>query len=321
VSRTQRIYRIAQLLGERKIVSRNALLDDLEISHATLKRDLEYMRERLNAPIEWDRNTGGYRFGADRAGQRYQLPGLWFSPAEIIALLTMRHLIDALGPGLISEQIEPLLSKMRLLVEGENVSVEAFEQRIRIRRSAAHVCESEHFTPVATAVLRRKQLEIVHYSRSRDETVSRRISPQRLTHYRENWYVDAWCHLRGELRKFSLSAIRQVRICDSGAEEVPEEELSDKLDSGYGIFSGKEQEWAELVFTSSRARWISQELWHRDQQSWFDAEGRLHLRFPYSDPREVCMDILRHVPEVSVVSPASLRSRVLTLLSDALQKI
>lgn len=321
MSRTERVYRIGQLLTERKSVSRSYLLSDLEISPATLKRDLEYMRERLNAPIEWDRDAGGYRFGTDRLGNRYQLPGLWFSAAEIVALLTMRQLLDSLGPGLISAKTEPFLSKMRQIVEHEKIPVAAFENRICIRRRGAHICEPEHFMPIASAVLQRKRLNILHHGRQRNETLLRQVSPQRLTHYRENWYLDAWCHLRGELRSFSLSALREVVVCDIDAVEVAVEEIAAVFDSGYGIFSGREPEWAELVFSSERARWVSQELWHADQQTWFDSEGRYHLRFPYSDPREVCMDVLRHVPEVRVISPASLRSRVTELLNEALQKI
>lgn len=308
------------MLGDRAVVSRDEILKDLEISHATLKRDLEYMRDRLNAPVEWDRDNGGYRMCNDQAGKRYHLPGLWFSPADIITLLTMRQLIGALGPGLISEQMEPLLSKMRLLIEGADVSVGAFEERILIRRSAARIGEPEHFAPVAAAVLRRRQLDILHFSRSRNDVLARVISPQRLTHYRENWYVDAWCHLRGELRKFSLSALRQVTVLRETAAEVPEQELA-RLDAGYGIFSGKDQQWAELRFSAERAKWISQERWHEDQVTWSDSEGRFHLRFPFSDPREVCMDILRHVPEVSVVSPAGLRERVQAMLADAVRNI
>lgn len=321
MSRTERIYRIARLLSDKRVVSRDLLLDDLEVSHATLKRDLEYMRDRLSAPIEWDRDSGGYRIGPDGGGGVWQLPGLWFTPSEIIALLTMRQLLDSLGPGLISRQIEPVLARMRLLVEGETVGVDVFEKRICIRRPGAHIYEPEHFMPVAAAVMKRQRLLIRHYSKLRDETLQREISPQRLTHYRENWYVDAWCHLRDELRSFSLSALRDVKVLAKDAREVVEGELAAVLDSGYGIFSGPTPEWAELVFSSERAKWVSQEVWHNDQKTWFDGEGRYHLSFPYSDPREVSMDILRHVPEVSVVAPVSLRERVRALLAEAMEKI
>lgn len=321
MSRMERIFRIGQLLSERKSVSRSLLLSELEVSPATLKRDLGYMRDRLRAPVHWDRESGGYRFAASDSGKSFQLPGLWFSAAEIVALLTMRQLLDTLGPGLLSAQTEPFISRMRQILEQEDLPVAAFEKRIRIRRNGAHIWEPQHFMPVASAVLQRRRLDIVHHSRFRDETLSRQISPQRLTHYRENWYLDAWCHLRNELRSFSLSALREVSISELDAVEVASEELEAVLDSGYGIFSGREPEWAELVFSSERARWVRHETWHPDQQAWFDSEGRYHLRFPFSDPREVSMDVLRHVPEVSVISPVSLRDRIAALLEEALRQM
>ena len=321
MSRMERIYRIGQLLSERRTISRSMLLEDLEVSPATLKRDLEYMRDRLRAPVEWHRESGGYRFAPDQNGAAYQLPGLWFSSTEIVALLTMRHLLDTLGPGLLSKRTEPFISRMRQILQQEDFSVAAFENRIRIRRSGAHLWEPEHFMPVASAVLKRQRLDIVHHSRFRDDTLSRQISPQRLTHYRENWYVDAFCHLRNELRSFSLSALREVAVSPLGAIEVAPEEMAAVLDSGYGIFSGRAAEWAELVFSSQRARWVKNEIWHADQEAWFDNAGRYHLRFPFSDPREVTMDVLRHLPEVSIVAPESLKVRVTEMLETALRQM
>ncbi|MYN45903.1 WYL domain-containing protein [Pseudoduganella sp. FT93W] len=321
MNQTERLYRIDQLLHERAVVPLGTFLRELEVSHATFKRDLDYLRGRLNAPIEWDRDAGGYRFGVAGAGGQYELPGLWFNPAEIYALLTMRQLLSSLGPGLLTAQVEPLLARMRLLMGEEGVSIDVFEQRIRILRLNARTCEPEHFMPVATAVMNRKRLLISHHNRFRDETLQREISPQRLTHYRENWYVDAWCHLRNEIRSFGLSAMCSVTITEDSAVEVSAAELGAVLDSGYGIFGGREIQWAELVFSRERARWVSQETWHDRQESWFDDEDCYHLRFPYSDPREVSMDILRHVPEVSVVSPSSLRETVTDLLHAALKRI
>lgn len=321
MSRMERIYRIGQLLSERRPISRSMLLDDLEVSPATLKRDLEYMRDRLRAPVEWHRESGGYRFAPDENGRTYQLPGLWFSSTEIVALLTMRQLLDTLGPGLLSKRTEPFISRMRQILQQEDFPVAAFENRIRIRRTGAHLWEPEHFMPVASAVLQRQRLDIVHHSRFRDDTLSRQISPQRLTHYRENWYVDAFCHLRNELRSFSLSALREVAVSPMGAIEVAPEEMAAVLDSGYGIFSGRAPEWAELVFSSARARWVKNEIWHADQEAWFDNDGRFHLRFPFSDPREVTMDVLRHLPEVSIVAPESLKVRVTEMLETALRQM
>lgn len=319
MDRMARIFRIDHLLNERKVVPLNDFLECLEVSLATFKRDLEYMRDRLNAPIIWDRDAGGYRFEKSGVGDKYALPGLWFNASEIHALLTMQQLLTSLGPGLLTPHIEPLLTRLRMLLDSEKIPVDAFEKRIRIQRLNARTYEPEHFMPVATAVLQRKRLIIDHYNKARNETVTREVSPQRLNYYRENWYLDAWCHLRNELRSFGLDAFRRVSLTNEKARKISAKELSASLDSGYGIFSGAAVEWAELAFSTERARWVSKELWHPEQETWTTDDGVYHLRIPYSDPRELAMEILRHVPEVKVVSPSSLRKKIKEHLQAALQ--
>lgn len=317
MDRTERFYRIDQLLNEHKAVALETFLADLGVSRATFKRDLEYLRDRLNAPIEWDREAGGYRFGkADPIFPKYELPGLWFSAAEIHALLTMQHLLKNLGPGLLSPHVDPLLTRLNLLLESADIPMGSVETRIRILRTNARPCEPEHFAPVATAVLQRKRLEINYYTRGRDEIQERIVSPQRLTHYRDNWYLDGWCHLRNGIRSFSLDAIRRVRLIDEPALDVGERELDETLATGYGIFSGKKVKWAELKFTPERARWVSREAWHPQQESSFDRQGRYCLKVPYSDDRELVMDILKHGAHVEVLGPSSLRERVVAELAQ-----
>ena len=90
MSKTARLYKIEMLIRHRGHLSFAELLGRLEVSPATLKRDLEYLRSRLGAPIEYDRFVNGYRFGPDPRGQRHELPGLWFSERELYALLSAR---------------------------------------------------------------------------------------------------------------------------------------------------------------------------------------------------------------------------------------
>lgn len=314
MSRTERLYRIEDLLNEHKVVSLQTFLNDLEISKATFKRDLEYLRDRLNAPIIWDRQASGYRFDSQGVGNKFELPGLWFNASEIHALLTMQQLLRNLGEGLLTPHIEPLMTRLRTLLDSENVPTEEIEKRIRIQRLQARKYQPEHFTPIATAVLKRKRLQIRHYSKFQDKHTKREISPQRLNHYRENWYVDAYCHLRNEIRSFSFDSIKSVSLTEQTAKEVSPEVLSNELDSGYGIYSGKDVQWAELAFTPERARWVSKETWHSEQESWFSEDGTYHLKVPYSDERELISDILRHLPEVRVVAPENLRELVMGVL-------
>ncbi|MGP8476445.1 helix-turn-helix transcriptional regulator [Burkholderia sp. PR2] len=321
MNRTERLYRIDHLLQERQVVPVDVFLGELEVSPATFKRDLEYLRDRLNAPIVWDRDLGGYRFDRQETGDRYELPGLWFNASEIHALLMMQELLKNLEPGLLTPHIAPLLSRLRILLEQDGIPIESVEKRIRLLRVSARTYEPKYFSPLATAVLQRRRVVIDHYNKVRNETVRREVSPQRLTYYRENWYLDGYCHLREDLRSFGLDAVRGVELKEEAAKDVPDDEIRVALDGGYGIFAGKAVEWAELMFSPARARWVAQEKWHEEQQSWFTDDGAYHLRVPYSAPTELIMDILRHLPEVRVVSPASLQEMVVEKLHAALRNL
>jgi predicted DNA-binding transcriptional regulator YafY len=319
MDRTERFYKIDQLLQQKGVVRLEEFLRALDVSRATFKRDLEYMRDRLHAPIEWDRDKGGYRFtAASPAAPRYQLPGLWFNASEIRALLAMQQLLADVQPGLLEPHLEPLRARLRLLLDvGDHPAAEV-ERRVRLVHVGKRALALPHFENVANAVLKRQRLHIAYAARGSNTRTEREISPQRLVHYRDNWYVDAWCHLREDLRSFAVDAIAESRPLDKKIKSIPDKELDEVLAAGYGIFSGRKLSWAKLRFSAESARWVGAEQWHPQQKSRFEADGSYILELPYSDPRELVMDILRHGPAVEVLEPASLRETVRSQLKAAL---
>jgi len=183
-------------------------------------------------------------------------------------------------------------------------------KRIRVIPFGARRHEPRHFELIASAVLGRKRLHLSYSNRTRGDVTERDVSPQRLVHYRDNWYLDAWCHLRDDLRSFALDAMREVSMLPAKAKEVPEAQLDAALASGYGIFSGKDVRWATLRFTPERARYVSLEEWHPKQRVRWDKDGSYVLEVPYSSDKELAMDILRLAPDVEVVKPPSLRAEI-----------
>lgn len=322
MDRTERFYKIDQLLSERRIVPFAVLVEKLGVSRATIKRDLEYLRNRLNAPIVWDREQGGYRFSEpERGAGKYELPGLWFNASEIHALLTMQQLLLNLDAGgLLGPHIQPLLARLGGLLGTADDPREEIDKRIRIIGVAGRRMVLDHFSVVGSALLRRKRLHLEYYVRSRDEVTRREVSPQRLIHYRENWYLDAWCHERKELRSFSIDAIHRAEMLEAAARDVPEKTLDAVLGTGYGIFSGQNVEWAKLRFTVERARWVANEQWHPSQKGRFLPDGSYVLELPYSDHRELTMDILKFGGDVEILAPAALKERVIEALKAALSR-
>ena len=313
LAQTDRLFKLKHWLDAGRCLTPEFLGRELEVSRSTLKRDVALVRDRLNAPLVWDEHQRGWRLDHKQAqvGPQYELPGMWFSAEEVHALLTMQHLLSNLDTGgLLGAYIDPLMTRLGAIL-GSGIPPKAdVARRIRVQTVGARRMHLPHFQAVGSALLRRQRLVLDYRGRTRADVTEREVSPQRLVHYRDNWYLDAWCHWRQALRSFSVDAIARVRVLDQGATEIDDAELDAVLGAGYGIFAGREVRWATLRFSAERARWVAAERWHADQHGRWDAEGRWVLSLPYADPRELVMDILRHVPEVEVLGPAELQEEV-----------
>jgi predicted DNA-binding transcriptional regulator YafY len=310
MNRTERFYKIDQMLHERRVVPIEVFLDELDVSRATFKRDIEYMRDRLHAPIVWNRDAGGYHFeSAKTTGPAYELPGLWFSAGELYALLAAQKLLNDIEPGILATHVAPLQARLAALLEASGHPATEITQRVRLLSMAKRPVELRFFADITIGLLERKRIEIDAWNRERDETNTRIVSPQRLVHYRDNWYLDAWCHLRDGLRSFSVDTIQRVKVLREKARDVASSKLDSHFSSAYGIFGGHAKEWAVLRFSPERARWVQSERWHGEQQSEMLPDGSYRLKVPYADERELLMDILRHGRHVEVEAPPSLRRK------------
>ena len=318
MDRTERFYKIDALLHANPVVPIERFLRELEVSKATFKRDIEYMRDRLNAPIEWDRGDGGYRYVAGVKAQQQSLPGLWFNASEAYALLMMQSLLSEMQPGLLGPHIEPLKARLRAVIESGNHPAGDVENRVKLLNVAARPVPDKNFEVVAAALLGGHRLHISYYSRVRDDVSEREVSPQLLIHYRGNWYLGAWCHKQEAMRSFSMDAIVQAALLARTRKTVAKKDLDGFVGQGYGIYSGSKVKWAKLRFSEERARWVSRELWHPQQKSSVQKDGRLILEVPFTDIRELSMDILRQGRHVEVLGPKELKDEVMSELKAAL---
>jgi predicted DNA-binding transcriptional regulator YafY len=174
------------------------------------------------------RDVNGYRFGKAYAGPRHELPGLWFDEAELYSLLTAQQLLAGLdSEGLLSRHLQPLLDRIQHLLAsgGGREAAERITQRVKIVTALRRPVPSRFFERVSSALLSRRRVHLRYLTRGRGEVSERDVSPQRLVHYRNTWYLDAWCHRADALRRFALDAIQQAQVLEAAAQEVPLEQV------------------------------------------------------------------------------------------------
>lgn len=312
----QRIYKLHQAISSRRHpVSCQTLQDELECSRATVNRSIRDMRLFFNAPIDYSREHNGYHYAHE---QSFELPGLWFSSTEIYALLTVQQLLTQVQPGLLDAQLKPVRERIEKILATNHLGSNELASRVLILRMSGRNVEPECFRVVAGALLQRKCLHIDYHARGDDKTSRREISPQRLIHYRDNWYLDAFCHDKNALRSFAVERIRAAKVMQQRCHDVPDIQLNAHYASSYGIFAGEPEHVAVLRFTPERARWVADEHWHPEQQGRFLEDGSYELRIPYSDPRELVMDVLKYAPDVEVLDPDELRQEVRARLLAAI---
>lgn len=324
MDRTERFYKIELLLRSRGCVSFAALRDELAVSPATLKRDLQYLRDRLNAPIVYDAFDNGYRFDTAAArGERHELPGMWFSENEIHALLTMHQLLAGLDDdGVLSRHLQPMLERLQGMLGADAAESRELMRRIKVIGTARRRVPSRWFELLGSALVQRRRLWLRYFKRSDRRESEREVSPQRLVHYRGTWYLDAWCHASEGLRRFALDAVREARLLETKAKNVPVRELESALDAGYGIYGGggAKVKWATLLFDADAAQWVASEEWHPQQKARHLSDGRYELQVPYADATELTMDILRHGDSVTVIGDKALAGAIAQRLKSALSR-
>jgi proteasome accessory factor C len=320
VDKFDRIFELHNILrAHRRPVSLEFLQRKMECSESTARRAINALRDKLGAPIEYNREQNGY-FYDQRQGQIYELPGLWLNAQELYALLISYNLLDQLQPDVLSGHIQPLKQRIENILQHQHLGSPELAQRIRIFQIAARPTDLDQFRRIASAVIERKQIHVLYHGRERDQTSDRTLSPQRLVYYRSNWYLDAWCHLRKSLRTFSLDRLHLVDVLAKAAKTLSDNTLDAHFTRAYGIFAGQPKHTAVLRFTPNAARWVADEHWHPDQQGQVLSDGGYQLTVPYSDPRELIMDILKYGADVEVLAPDALRDTAREKLREALNK-
>ena len=237
----------------------STLAERLECSKRTVLRHIKTLQQ-YDAPLDYDASQKGWRYD-HKTTNRFELPGLWLTADELQSLSLLLNLLDELGPGQLKQELNPIESAINKLLTTRGIQPNAFRQLIKILPINNRQLPNRVFQHVSEALLNQQQLDI-HYESYNHSKTERRISPQTLIYYRENWYLDAWCHLRQNLRTFSLARINQLKINSKKSKQITEETKQMHFAQAYGIFSGKPKHTAKLRFLPSIAREIALQQWH-----------------------------------------------------------
>ncbi|SNB45457.1 YafY family protein [Geobacter sp. DSM 9736] len=283
------------------------LAQQFEVVTKTAQRAIDYMRDQLNAPLQYNSTRKGY-FYTDNT---FVLPASEPTQEEMLAILLAQNILANSAQGVISQQIKSFGRKLF----GKNGLFGVTEKRFREAFSSSWneyaPAQGQVFKTVMKALIENRLLTFIYTSPRDQQPKERTVEPHHLQHYMGSWGVIAFCHLRGEWRSFMLSRMRDVEMKSDTFVPKPRSQWKNQMEGGFGIFQGGQLILVRLHFNPFRAPWIREQIWHKDQQIEELNDGSLILSFPVCQFHEVKMRILQYGGDVVVLEPEKLKQEVL----------
>ncbi|MDD2672513.1 MAG: WYL domain-containing protein [Syntrophales bacterium] len=292
----------------KKFPNAATLAEKFEVTPKTAQRNIEFMKERLRAPLQYVAGRRGYVYEDDA----WELPGFWLDEEKLTSLLIAYRLASSIPDSALKTSLEAFLDHVlaRLSHTGA-VSLAELNEKVSVKNIEYSMTGEPIFHRVLEALLRSEAVAIKYYSPHKNEYTTRDILPLHLLQYMGTWHIIAWCALKNGLRDFVLSRIGAVTPSERVvAARVPGSSVKEYIRRNFGIMNSAEAVEVCLRFSPAVAPWIAEQVWHPAQQVRREADDALCLTFPVADFREVRREILKYGSQVEVVSPKELREEV-----------
>ncbi len=279
-----------------------------EISRRTAQRDIEFMRDRLEAPLDYHKRHKGYRYTEGS----YELPSLWFTEDNIVALVLAARLAAAIPDYDLKGGLNTAIRKiLELYGTRKGLSLEDLSGKISVKNVEYARTDGPLFHTIVDALFNKRGLTIIYYSPHTNKETKRTILPLHLMQYMGSWHVISFCTRQSQLRDFALSRIRDVKVAYIDI-DLPAglPSIKEYTRRHFGIMQGIEAVTVRLRFAPKAASWVQEQIWHPRQRSTYDEDGGLTLEFPVADFREIKRKILSHGSRVKVLAPKTLAEEV-----------
>jgi len=282
------------------------LASAFELSAKTAQRDIEFMRERLNCPLLYEPVRKGYYY----EDETFSLPMMYLSSAELSSLLVARKLLQDISGGYMVDDIGSAVSKITSIIKKHAAKPEAMDEAMSFHLIEYNPAPEDIFRTVLDACLGRKTMSFIYSSPARAEAAERRIDPYHLFNYMGTWHVVGHCHTREGLRDFRINRIQSPKILEESFCLRHNFSFKEYFRSSFGLYKGKSSQQVVLRFTAEKARWIGDQIWHREQKVTIRDDGSMELNFPVADFSEIAREVLKHGAGVEVLKPEGLRQTI-----------
>ncbi len=300
-----RVFWIDQQIRASRYPNSTTIAAHFEVSPKTAQRTLEFMRDQLRMPLEYQAERRGWYY----TEPHYGLPAIELTEADLVTILLTEKLARQYRGTAIGRQVELAFTKVLKALTGTiSIDLQALSDACTFETAVTTELDPQLFTRIGLAVRDSKTIEVKYFTASRGELTQRRVDPLHLRNSRGDWYLIAWDHQRGAVRDFLVSRIKQLDITAERFTRPEAFDLDQYLSSGFGMIRGQDQHRVEIVFDEYQSRWIRElSPFHPTEEREELPDGRLILRMVVTALDGVKRFVLQYGMHATVISPPQLR--------------
>lgn len=299
----ERMLRIHQAIHSGKYPNATTLAGELEVSTKSIYRDIEFMRDRLELPVEFDGARNGFRYTEEVSN----FPTLQITEGELFALLVAEKALQQYRGTAFERPLLSAFKKMAAsLPDTVSLNLADWEQTISFRTSAEPILNVEIFDTLAKATARHRQLLLTYRKPGRKETEPRVVDPYHLANINGEWFLFAYCHLRNDIRTFVPSRIQEAELTGKTFVRPQKFSLEKRLRDTFGVVTGQGEFEVVIRFDELVSDYIREKRWHPSQQLIELEDGGVELRLKLSSLAEIQRWILSWGGQACALAPAEL---------------
>lgn len=228
-----------------------------EISERQVKRDIEYMRNRLNAPIIWDRVHRAYRYEEEFNDLSFARQNFIISYLALQSIMKNNQYLPVYENSLMSQIEFQIPSDYKILSD-----------KITYNLPQSELIKVSYFEDICTSMRDKKCLDIV-YKNTKGELSSRKVEVHHLLNYSGGWFIVTYDYKRESMLTFNISRIAEISLTNQDFikhDKAFFQDLENALHNNYGIFFGKEKKTVRIKLLDEAQNIISTQVWEKNQK-------------------------------------------------------
>ena len=310
------MLKIHHLIKSGKFPNATLMSAQLEVSVRSVMRDLEFMRDRMGLPLQYEPRKHGFFYTQEVEA----FPTLQITEGELFALLVAEKALQQYRGTNFERPLVSAFQKMAAsLPDTISLNMADWEQTISFRTSAEPVLNLQNFDLLAKATAKHKQIQISYRKPGNSQPEQRKIDPYHLANINGEWFLFAFDHLRNDIRTFVPSRIQKVEFTGKTFQRPAKFSLEQTLQNSFGVHSGKAVQEVVIRFSPDAADYIREKKWHPSQTLRELKNGSVELRLNLSSLGEIERWILGWGGSAVVMAPKELAESVRQAATKILQ--